>query len=111
MSAVDYLKGYVNVFEDETGTEAGDPTVFVNNLGGAQYADFDYSLVGAGAVATVQVWKLSGQLGAVPGTWCKGIELALTEGTYSVPMFIGGATVGFTVTANTGLLTGRVVLK
>lgn len=111
MSAIDYLKGYVNIFEAEEGTESGDPTVFVNNPGAAQYADFDYSLVGSGATATVQVWKLSGGLGVTPGTWCKGWELSLTEGAHSVPLFIGGGTIGFTVTANTGSLTGKVVLK
>lgn len=111
MSAIDYLKGYVNVFDNKSTTDAGDPTVFVNNPGSAQYADFDYSLVGAGATATVQVWKLSGSLGSTPGTWCKGFELSLTEGALSIPMFVGGATVGFTVTANTGTLTARVVLK
>lgn len=111
MSAVDYLKGYVNVFEDETGTEAGDPTVFINNIGGAQYADFDYLLEGVGATATVQVWKLCGGLGVSPGTWCKGRTFDLTEGAHSVGLFIQGITLGFTVTANTGTLTGRVVMK
>lgn len=112
MSAVDSLKGYVPVFLAQAAVQPGDPVGFINNPGGAQYCDFDYTLDGAGATATVQVWKFSAKLD-VGGKWAKGFTIDLTEGSFSVPLFIGGATVGFTVTAlSAGAeLTAQGVLK